>query len=116
MKRFLVLIHMEILSKLANPIHLEKFARSLKGGRIPPRAVVVTFDDGYADNLHHGRPILEEFQIPATVFVVTGYMGKKFWWDELAIILLASQTLPATNASRMSSSCSDLTWENWRNF
>jgi peptidoglycan/xylan/chitin deacetylase (PgdA/CDA1 family) len=87
--------HMEVLNELANPIHLDQLAQFLKSGRIPPRTVAVTFDDGYADNLYHGKPILEQCQVPATVFVVSGYMGKEFWWDELENVLLAPSTLPA---------------------
>lgn len=52
--------------------------------------VVVTFDDGYADNLHAAAPILAEFGIPATVFVTTSPIaeGTSFWWDELAAAVL----------------------------
>jgi len=45
-------------------------------GRGPPRDVVsVTFDDGYADVHGVALPILSELRIPATTFVVTGYVG-----------------------------------------
>jgi peptidoglycan/xylan/chitin deacetylase (PgdA/CDA1 family) len=52
-------------------------------------AVVITFDDGYADNYHFALPILGEFDIPATFFVTSGQLdsGEEFWWDELARLL-----------------------------
>ena len=47
--------------------------------------MVITFDDGYRDNLLVAKPLLEQHGLPATVFVTTGYVGpgRDFWWDEL---------------------------------
>jgi peptidoglycan/xylan/chitin deacetylase (PgdA/CDA1 family) len=56
--------------------------------------VVLTLDDGYADNLDHAKPLLERYQIPATLFVATGYVGRQFWWDELEQMLMSPATLP----------------------
>ena len=59
--------------------------------------IAVTFDDGYADNAHAALPILERYDIPATLFVVSGALGssREFWWDKLARCILAPTTLPA---------------------
>jgi peptidoglycan/xylan/chitin deacetylase (PgdA/CDA1 family) len=53
-------------------------------------AVVITFDDGYADNVLEALPILEDIGVPATFFVSTGTIntGKEFWWDELERVVL----------------------------
>jgi peptidoglycan/xylan/chitin deacetylase (PgdA/CDA1 family) len=50
----------------------------------------VTFDDGYADNLYNAKPLLERYGIPATVFLITGYIEDKrqLWWEELVRLLL----------------------------
>jgi peptidoglycan/xylan/chitin deacetylase (PgdA/CDA1 family) len=58
----------------------------IEGKRWPNRALIVTFDDGYKDNYTHAYPILKEFKIPATIFLVTGHIGQKklFWWDMVA--------------------------------
>ena len=68
--------------------------------RLPERAVAVTFDDGYADNLEIAAPILAEHGIPATLFVATGLVDADGppWWDRLASLLLEPARLPSTLA------------------
>jgi peptidoglycan/xylan/chitin deacetylase (PgdA/CDA1 family) len=43
----------------------------------------VTFDDGYAGVFRRGLPILQEFQVPITIFMVAGAVGKTNRWDAL---------------------------------
>jgi peptidoglycan/xylan/chitin deacetylase (PgdA/CDA1 family) len=90
--------HLEVLRKHGHIMPLQKLVTSLKSGKLPRRAVVITFDDGYADNLLNAKPILEKHDAPATVFVASGYMGRKreFWWDELDKLFLQPGTLPET--------------------
>jgi peptidoglycan/xylan/chitin deacetylase (PgdA/CDA1 family) len=85
---------MEVLHTLANPISLDELVQTIEDGHLPPKAVVVTFDDGYADNLYEAKPLLEHYEIPAMVFIVTGSIGSQFWWDELKHILLSPKRLP----------------------
>ncbi len=89
--------HLEVLSKYTSPISLRHFERAHREGAIPRRAVVITFDDGYSDNLYNAKPLLERYNIPATVFVTTGQIGKsrEFWWDELERLFLQPGSLPA---------------------
>ena len=86
--------HMEALRGYAHPISLSQLVQSLKENVLPPKSVAVTFDDGYADNFYAAKPILEKYDIPATVFICTGYMGKEFWWDELERLILSSRADP----------------------
>jgi peptidoglycan/xylan/chitin deacetylase (PgdA/CDA1 family) len=84
--------HMDSLRKYVQPISLSKLVQGLKEGSLPPKSVAVTFDDGYADNLYIAKPLLEKYEIPATVFICTGYLGKEFWWDQLERLVTGSQT------------------------
>jgi len=69
-----------------NPIGLlDAVARLQSGEPLPDRAVSVTFDDGYLDNYELALPMLEERQIPMTLFVPTGGLDtdELLWWDRV---------------------------------
>jgi len=85
---------LEVLKQYSQPISLPELVNAVMDGHLPKRAVVVTFDDGYADTLYQAKPMLESFKIPATVFVTTGFIGGEFWWDELERTLFGPPTLP----------------------
>lgn len=44
------------------------------GGSLPPKAVLITFDDGYADILENAQPVLERYGYPAVLFAPVAYM------------------------------------------
>lgn len=89
--------HLAHLSDRYQVVGLEELIERLAGGeRGTARLVAVTFDDGYADNLHHAKSILEAHGMPATVFVATGSLDQQrcFWWDDLERIFLRASSLP----------------------
>jgi peptidoglycan/xylan/chitin deacetylase (PgdA/CDA1 family) len=75
---------LELLTRTANILRLSEMLAHLQARSMPRRSVVVTFDDGYLDNLTHALPVLERCQAPATVFVIAGTLGQELWWDKLA--------------------------------
>lgn len=83
--------HLDVLERSYNPISLAEWLRASRDRGPPPRAVVVTFDDGYADNLFHALPAIEKHGIPATIFVVAGEDRTLFWWDELQRLMVNAQ-------------------------
>lgn len=74
------------LTRTARPVSLGQVEAALREGLpLPPRSVLVTFDDGDPSVLEHGLPLLAERGIPAVCFVIAGLIGsdEPFWWDEL---------------------------------
>lgn len=88
--------HLEVLKKHSHPVSLQQLVRAVQDGKPVNRSVAITFDDGYADNLYNAKPLLERYNIPATVFVATGNLEyeREFWWDELDRLLLQPGQLP----------------------
>jgi len=89
--------HLEYLRSTYKVISLRQLTHSLKTGKIPQKAVVLTFDDGYVDNLWHAKPLLKKYDCPATIFVSSGYVGqdRELLTDELDRMLLQSPQLPS---------------------
>lgn len=86
--------HMKYLKDNYNIISLEDLKRAMDSGKIPKKSIVITFDDGYADNYLNAKPVLEQLQIPATIFVTSDYIGstRELWWDDLERIFLLNDT------------------------
>ena len=74
--------HMDWLAEADyHPITVSALASTLAADRpLPPRCIVITFDDGFRDFLTGAMPILQRHGFPATLYVVTGYVGKVSLW------------------------------------
>ena len=88
--------HLEIMREHAAVVPLQGLKQRLAARNSGRRAIIITFDDGYADNLLTAAPILAQSALPATVFVAAGTVERKteFWWDELERLLLQPGRLP----------------------
>lgn len=61
---------------------LDVAVRALREGRLPARAMCITFDDGYADNHDHAMPVLQANGLSGAFFVATGFIeGGRMWND-----------------------------------
>jgi peptidoglycan/xylan/chitin deacetylase (PgdA/CDA1 family) len=81
---------MRYLSSHFEPVSFAQIAEALDGrGKLPKRAVAVTFDDGFYDVHAYALPILKRTGMTATVFVATDYVdnGGVFWFDYIAWVL-----------------------------
>jgi peptidoglycan/xylan/chitin deacetylase (PgdA/CDA1 family) len=80
--------HCALLHNCCNPISLDDWRRADRGGSsLPPRPVLVTFDDGYRTTLTLARPVLERHRIPAVFFVPTATIERQqlAWYDAVAL-------------------------------
>jgi peptidoglycan/xylan/chitin deacetylase (PgdA/CDA1 family)/glycosyltransferase involved in cell wall biosynthesis len=77
--------HLRHLKRFYHVISLSQAVEALRSNRSLPRnTVVITFDDGYRDNLTVALPLLRKFQFPAVLFPVTSAMdGEPLWFDQL---------------------------------
>lgn len=62
-------------------LRLDEALAGLRGERpLPPRSVVLTFDDGYEGFLRHALPELQRHGFPALVYLISGYLGRTADW------------------------------------
>ena len=85
--------HMELLARCFNVLPLRDALAAIDAGRVPPRAVCITFDDGYRSVHDLALPVLRRLGLPATVFVSSGYVSGLMMWNDR--IVEAVETLPA---------------------
>jgi len=87
---------MQLVKRRYDPIGFHELIGAIESGRpLPPRPLIVTFDDGYDDNYHVAFPILRELGVPAMFFVSTGHIdsGMPYAYDWLVHMLCRT---PAT--------------------
>lgn len=75
---------------------------SMTGGRSKRPGCMLTFDDGWCDFYEYAFPLLQKYQVPATVFVPTKFIGSDhmFWTDRLARILRCLQRISDKNSGQ----------------
>ncbi len=75
--------HIIFLKEKYKIIPLLELSNKITNKTLEGDELAITFDDGYKDNLTNALPILEKYNIPATIFVTTSQIGEKasFEWD-----------------------------------
>ncbi len=75
---------MALIKKNFNVLSLADALEKMRSNTLPPRAVCITFDDGYADNFLNALPILKQNELPATFFIASGFLnGGRMWNDTI---------------------------------
>ncbi len=91
---------MAYLADRFEPMRLSEAIAALKLGKPLRRALVVTFDDGYAESLQIAAPILRRFGIPATLCITTAVVdnGDLLWRDKLNWLLMSGHAVAVCDA------------------
>jgi peptidoglycan/xylan/chitin deacetylase (PgdA/CDA1 family) len=76
---------MELVAKHFNVLPLSEALERMQNDTLPPRAVSITFDDGYADNYTIALPILKQFNLTATFFIANGFLDGGRMWNDTVI-------------------------------
>lgn len=84
------------LKKNYKILKIDKLIKYLKEKRTFRKGIIITFDDGYADNYEFAFPILERLKIPVTIFVCTDNIDKdeEMWSHQLEQIFYLNKNLP----------------------
>jgi peptidoglycan/xylan/chitin deacetylase (PgdA/CDA1 family) len=84
-------MHLSYLKTHFSIILLSDLVNRLRAGQAVSRCAVITFDDGWVDNYLYAFPILKELEIPATIFLASGFIGttRWFWPEEISWAVLS---------------------------
>lgn len=84
-----------------NVVKLEDLAGMVRGNKLPPKTIAITFDDGYENNYVNAYPVLKGLGLPATIFIIPAMIGNDGYltWDQVmemsesGIITIGSHSL-----------------------
>jgi peptidoglycan/xylan/chitin deacetylase (PgdA/CDA1 family) len=80
-----------------NLVSVQEFSELINSNKkFPPQTILITFDDGYYDNLSEAVPILESLSAQALFYLCTGMLNKneEIWWDQLERVFYFNDKLP----------------------
>lgn len=88
---------MAYIRRAYKPIALDEAVDLLSRGALGERAVAVTFDDGFRNNMTEALPILKRYAVPATIYLTTSFVGGTgqyagmIWTDYVFALLMSTE-------------------------
>lgn len=89
--------HIDQVARHYRVVSMRDAAAELRAGGLQEDSVAITFDDGYMSVYSSAFPVLRRLGVPATLFVLTGWINREghMWWQELRA-LAARSTFPGS--------------------
>ena len=81
--------HLKTLKKSWRVIELNEMVAGLRAGDEMRGTIAITFDDGYENNVLKAAPVLADFNVPASFFIATDFIGtnKWIWTDHVEVLI-----------------------------
>ncbi|NOT12409.1 MAG: polysaccharide deacetylase family protein [Methylococcaceae bacterium] len=92
---------MALLAKYFNVLPLHDALENIANDSLPSRAICITFDDGYANNVTNALPILMVHKLPAIFFIASGYLDGGRMWNDSVIEGIRTLTTPTLDLTAM---------------
>lgn len=99
---------MRWVKRVFNVLDLADALKKLQANQLPPRAICITFDDGYKDNYQNALPILEKHGLTATFFIATGYLNNGIMWNDIVIECLRNTNSKQLDLRRYNLGCIEI--------
>ena len=76
-------LHLDFFKRHYRLMDFARLSSYLNNGEVPPNSLILTFDDGYRDNLLYALPLIKKEGCPWVLFLATGLVGSggRCWWD-----------------------------------
>ena len=92
---------LQFFSKHYNVVPVDAVAGATERSKLPPRPLVITFDDGWSETETVALPILRRYAFPAVVFVVADAVNRRHLWTETLFHAWNSGRLNSENIARL---------------
>ena len=79
-----------IIAKKCCPLSIDEALYKIKRHRLSPKTFVITFDDGYLDNYEIALPILHRYQVPAIIYITSGFIDSSVYPFEYQLASIVS--------------------------
>jgi peptidoglycan/xylan/chitin deacetylase (PgdA/CDA1 family) len=100
---------LKFLTRYYTPVRLQDVLDASEGRNLPPRPVLVTFDDGYASTMECAAPICRKYAVPGVLFLNAAFLdNEELAPDNLVCYLANLHGMEAINAAVRAVGCTDI--------